>query len=122
MFHLVLPALICTGLAHVSAQTACLARVSGTPRHHPRSQAAYLGTVDVEGNAARHGANVLLLQAHCRAVVAGAGACIARIDTILKTIHFHGILHSSIHRKTSLAPTPEMRRVRSLATAARPFV
>ena len=75
-----LRAFVGAGLADHRAQGAERRRMRAAARHQADREPAYLGTVDVERNAARHRPRIGLAQAGGGAAVAGIGAVLASVD------------------------------------------
>lgn len=94
MAHLMLAAFIPTSLADVSALLANRFRIFATASHVTCGQATYLGTVHVQGDAARHHLHILLLQAGCRTEVTGVGTSVTSFDTRCKFLLCHDFLQS----------------------------
>lgn len=81
VLHLMLSALLTTGLADVGAQAADGFGVLAVTGHCRCRQHADLGAIHVQRNATHHHFDVLLLQAGCRTVVARHRAGVARFNT-----------------------------------------
>lgn len=84
VIHPVLPAFVAACLADVGALPAQRHGKCAAARHVRRGKPANLGTVDIQGNAARHHLDVVLGQAGGRAVVARGGAGVTGINAFLK--------------------------------------
>jgi len=87
--HLMLGALIATGLANSCAQGANSFRVFAIARHRRGCQCAYRGAVHVQRNAARHHFYIGFRQAGGRAVVAACCAGVAGLNTGIKFMLSH---------------------------------
>jgi hypothetical protein len=77
---LVVTAFVCAGFAHRGAEGARRTVVCAAARHEGDGQAANLGAIDVERDAAGHRFGVRLLQASDGAVVTGIGTLVASFD------------------------------------------
>jgi len=89
MVHVVLAAFIGACLACLGTQSARGGGKIAAAGHQRRGGAAEQGAITVARDASGHWRDVGLLQAHCGAMVAGVGAGIAGVDTVLKTVGFH---------------------------------
>lgn len=92
VLHLaVLRAFLGAGIADLGAGFADSARTFAGARQVSGSQAADLGAVDVERNAARHRLHVFFSQARSGAVVAGLRTGVAGGDAGLELVMGHGV-------------------------------
>jgi hypothetical protein len=89
MLHLVLGALVTTGLADVGAQAANGFGMFAATGHQGCSQRADLGAIHVQRDASSHRLHVLLLQARSSAVIAGHCASVARFDAGIEFLMRH---------------------------------
>lgn len=94
MVCLMLRAFVAAGLTDLRAHLAHLIREATAARHEAGRKTADRGAVDVECDALRHHADVLLLEAGGRAAIARIGARIARIDAGLVHLSGHVVLLS----------------------------
>jgi hypothetical protein len=90
MLGIVLAALPGAGRADLGALAAQRLRKRARACHEAGREAADLGAVHVQRNAARHHLDILLAQAGARAAVAGGGAGFACVDTVLEVHLVHG--------------------------------
>ncbi|MBD8530511.1 hypothetical protein IFT83_11045 [Massilia sp. CFBP 13647] len=77
------------GSTYLGALTAQDHREITTARHETGRQAAQLRTVHVQRNAAGHHLDVFFTQAGAGAMVAGGGASVAGVDTVLEISVIH---------------------------------
>lgn len=89
VLHLVLGALVSTGLADVGAQAANGFGMFASTGHCGRCQSADLGAIHVQRDASSHRLHVLLLQAGSSAVIAGRCAGVARFDAGIEFLMRH---------------------------------
>jgi hypothetical protein len=89
MVHVVARAFLAARLAKLGAEARDRHGVLAVARHHRCGEAAEVGAIDVERDAAGHRLHVVFEQAGGRATVAGIGAAITRLDGIAVGFRLH---------------------------------
>lgn len=115
MGHLMPAAFVAASLADIGTQLTYHACHLASPGHVTGSHSANGCTIDVKGDASRHGFHILLLQAGCGTVIAGARAVITGFDTRFELSMCHSILHSKKIVRESR--DPDIARVCTLQSA-----
>lgn len=103
MFHLELCAFIPASLTQVGTGLANRTGKLAATRHIACSQAANLGAVHIQGNAARHRFQIRFLQTSGCAMVASICACIAGFDTGCKLFMGHDYSNQELMRNLHTA-------------------
>jgi hypothetical protein len=98
MVVLVLVALGAASIANLGTGTAQFRRFGTAALHEGCGQAADLGTIDVERDAARQHLHIGLLQAGAGTVFAGGRAVVAGIDTGLIVLLHASLLYTKANR------------------------